>query len=197
MKNGEAEKRRRRNGDGDNGDGGAKYHEHDIMSADLSAQLSRTLVTLLHELVDGPPGREAYILNGGDRGLLGSLEMLTAEQASARTPGRASTVAAHVDHVRYGLSLFNRWARGEANPWRDADWSASWKRQTVTPEQWTSLRAALRDEAHGWVQAAGVQRPLDDVALTGVVASVAHLAYHLGAIRQLAPEAAGPPEPGR
>ena len=167
------------------------------MTPDPAAQLRRTIATLLRELVDGPPGRDAYILNAGDRGLIGSLDTLTAEQASARTPGHASTVAAHVDHVRYGLELFNRWARGERNPWHDADWSASWQRETVTPEQWTALRGALRAEAHGWMEAATVERPLDDVALNGVVASVAHLAYHLGAIRQLAPLAAGPREPER
>jgi len=36
------------------------------------------------------------------------------------------SIAAHVDHVRYGLSLMNGWSEGH-NPFKDADWSASWK----------------------------------------------------------------------
>ena len=99
-------------------------------------------------------------------------------------------------HVRYGLSLLNRWVGGEKNPWAAADWSESWKRVRVSDDEWTSLRAGLRREAHAWMDGAGRERSVDDIALAGMIGSVAHLAYHLGAIRQLAPAAAGPPERG-
>jgi hypothetical protein len=154
-----------------------------------------SVVLLLHELVDGPPGSEAYVLNPGDRGLLASLDRLSADVASARPQDRSS-VAAHVDHLRYGFELMNRWMRGE-NPWSDADHSTSWTRQTVNDEAWTTLRAALRKEAHDWIGVVGTERPLDRVALAGVLGSVVHLAYHLGAIRQVAQVAAGPRDPGR
>jgi hypothetical protein len=162
---------------------------------DIPEPIRRTLVTLLRELVDGPPGEAAYMLNVGDCGLLGSLDGLTAEAASARPNGRSS-VAAHVDHLRYGLSLLNRWVGGERNPWAAADWSESWKRVRVSDDEWTALRADLRREAHAWMDGAGRDRSVDDIALAGMIGSVAHLAYHLGAIRQLAPAAAGPPERG-
>ena len=162
---------------------------------DIPEPIRRTLVTLLRELIDGPPGEAAYMLNVGDRGLLGSLDGLTAEAVSARPNGRSS-VAAHVDHVRYGLSLMNRWVGGEKNPWAAADWSESWKRVRVSGDEWTALRADLRREAHAWMDGAGRERSVDEIALAGMIGSVAHLAYHLGAIRQLAPAAAGPPERG-
>jgi len=162
---------------------------------DIPEPIRRTLVTLLRELIDGPPGEAAYMLNVGDRGLLGSLDGLAAEAASARPNGRSS-VAAHVDHVRYGLSLMNRWVGGEKNPWAAADWSESWKRVRVSGDEWTALRADLRREAHAWMDGAGRERSVDEIALAGMIGSVAHLAYHLGAIRQLAPAAAGPPERG-
>jgi hypothetical protein len=161
--------------------------------SEIPHQLHRTIVTLLHELIDGPSGDEAYVLNPGDAGLLGSLDRLTAGDASAHAPGRSS-VAAHVDHVRYGLELLNRWGRGERNPWADANWAASWERHTVDDRAWDALRKALRSEASAWIQSAGREREMDDVALAGVVGSIAHLAYHLGAIRQMAPAAAGPRE---
>jgi hypothetical protein len=162
---------------------------------EIPEPIRRTLVTLLRELIDGPPGEAAYMLNVGDRGLLGSLDVLTADAASARPSGRSS-VAAHVDHVRYGLSLLNRWVGGEKNPWATANWSESWKRVRVTDDEWTALRADLRREAHAWMDGAGRERGVDEIALAGMIGSVAHLAYHLGAIRQLAPAAAGPPERG-
>jgi len=40
---------------------------------DLNAQLAESLKGLLTELSVGPPGRTAYVLNPGDRGLLESL----------------------------------------------------------------------------------------------------------------------------
>ena len=66
------------------------------------------MVTLLRELLYGPPKEFAFVLNPGDAGLLASLDKLSAEQASARPDGRSS-IAAHVDHLHYGLSLLNRW----------------------------------------------------------------------------------------
>jgi hypothetical protein len=162
---------------------------------EIPEPIRHTLVTLLRELIDGPPGQAAFVLNVGDRGLLRSLDTLSAEAASARPNGRSS-VAAHVDHVRYGLSLLNRWAGGEANPWATANWSESWTRVHVTDEEWAKLRANLRSEAQAWIEGAGRERDVGDVELGGVIGSVVHLAYHLGAIRQLAPAAAGPPERG-
>lgn len=145
----------------------------------------RAMVKLLGEVFDGPPGGEAYILNPGDPGLLGQLATLDAVAASARPmPGR-TTVAAHVDHVCFGLSLLNRWAAGEENPWSTADWNASWKRGTVDEAQWRTLREDLRREVAAWQKHAAARTDWDDIAAAGALASVAHTAYHLGAIRQI------------
>ena len=112
--------------------------------------LTDTLATLLGELVDGPPGA-AYMLNQGDPGLLRSLDKLTAADASAAVQGGA-TVAAHVDHLRYGLSLMNRWSGGD-NPFAGADWSASWRKTSVSDGEWQELRTELASEAHRWLEA--------------------------------------------
>jgi hypothetical protein len=162
---------------------------------EIPEPIRQTLVILLRELIDGPPGQAAYVLNVGDRGLLRSLDTRSAAAASARPSGRSS-VAAHVDHVRYGLSLLNRWVGGETNPWATANWAEAWTHVHVTDEEWTALRANLRREAHAWIEGAGQARDMNDIALGGVIGSVVHLGYHLGAIRQLAPVAAGPPERG-
>ena len=54
------------------------------------------LAALLGELLDGPSPEAAFMLNSGDRGLLGSLSQLSAADASATAvPGNAP-VAAHV-----------------------------------------------------------------------------------------------------
>ena len=152
--------------------------------------LGDTLAMLLGELVDGAAPEGAYMLNGGDPGLLRSLDRLSAEAASASVQG-GGTIAAHVEHLRYGLSLMNRWAAGE-NPFGDADWSASWRTAAVSEPEWARLRAGLADEAHRWRAALRTPRDVGAVELNGMIGSVAHLAYHLGAIRQIDRTARGP-----
>jgi hypothetical protein len=145
----------------------------------------RALSKLLAEIFDGPPGNEAYLLNPGDSGLLRQLDSIDAKAASTRPMPGTTTVAAHVDHVHYGFTLLNRWAAGETNPWADADWTASWKRTTVTDEQWRTLRDNLRREAKRWRETVDTRTEWDDVTAPGALSSAAHTAYHLGAIRQI------------
>jgi len=153
------------------------------------ALLPRVLGTLLSEVLYGPAA-DAYFLNPGDRGLIASLDALSAETASAQ-PGGRSSVASHVDHLRYGLSLMNRFASGE-HPWGDANWAESWTRQRVTADQWKTLRSELAREARAWIEAMKHPGAWDESELAGAVSTIPHLAYHLGAIRQLAQAAGGP-----
>lgn len=153
--------------------------------------IAQALSDLFAELAEGAP-EMAFMLNPGDAGLLRSLERLSAADASVAAPGGGATVAAHVEHVRYGLSLMNRWAAGE-NPFADADWSESWRHGTVTEDAWAARRAALAHEARRWRAALASGRDVSDVEVRGMIGSVAHLAYHLGAIRQIRHAAAGPP----
>ena len=159
-----------------------------------TTHLSRILPRLFSELVDGandPSG--AFMLNSGDVGLLQSLDRLSAAAASRSLNGGA-TIAAHAQHLRYGLSLMNRWAAEGGNPFADATWEAAWKTATVSETEWEEIRNGLRDEAHRWMQALSSSRDVSDVELTGIIASIPHLAYHLGAIRQIDKDARGPKE---
>ena len=155
--------------------------------------LATVLPTLMGELVHGSPDPSAptYMLNRGDTGLLASLDRLSASAASATHAGGAS-IAAHVDHLRYGLSLLNRWAAGAPAPWKDADWTASWKRNVVSDAEWRALRDELRHEASAWTEALRTPREMSDAEAGWIAGSVAHLAYHFGAIRQIDRAARGP-----
>jgi hypothetical protein len=154
--------------------------------------LHASLASLFAELIDGPSADAAYMLNGGDPGLLRSLDGLSASAASSTTVSGGASIAAHVDHVRYGLALMNRWGEGEADPWTGADWATSWRRTTVSDEQWAALREQLRDETRRWHNVLQTPREMSALELNGVIASVAHLAYHLGAIRQIDRSIRGP-----
>jgi hypothetical protein len=154
--------------------------------------LHESLALLFGELIDGPRPDAAYMLNSGDRGLLRSLDDLSADAASAIPVSGGASIAAHVDHLKYGLSLMNRWSDGDPDPWSDADWVASWNRTTVTSAQWAELRAQLGVESRRWQKALESPRELALQELNGVIGSVAHLAYHVGAIRQIDRSIRGP-----
>jgi hypothetical protein len=158
------------------------------------ADLNSALTTLFSELTEGANSSGgAFILNSGDAGLLRSLEGLGAADGSRSLAGGA-TVAAHAQHLRYGLSLMNRWARDGGNPFADATWDEAWKTNVVTDAQWTEIRDGLREEVHRWKEALATPREVSVTELCGLIGSVGHLAYHLGAIRQIAPNARGPRE---
>ena len=159
-----------------------------------AAAVSQSLTRLFSELVDGvQAGDGAFILNSGDVGLLRSLDAMSAAEASRRVH-EGATVAAHAQHLRYGLSLMNRWAADGGNPFADATWDEAWRTAEVDARQWDDIRGGLRAEAHRWLEALTSPREVSDVELTGMVASVAHLAYHLGAIRQIDKRSRGPKE---
>ncbi|MCC7124447.1 MAG: DinB family protein [Acidobacteria bacterium] len=149
------------------------------------------IATVLHELFDGASESSGWLLNRKDPGLLRSLDRLSAADASAVPARGQSSIASHVDHIRYGLSLMNEASAGK-NPFEDADWSAAWRTVKVSDEEWSRLRVALADEAAKWQKNFPSLVDGGEMALTGVVASAAHLAYHLGAIRQMNPAARGP-----
>ena len=160
----------------------------------LTAESSRTLSHLFAELVDGvTSSRGGFMLNTGDAGMLAALDKLSAEDASHASDGGA-TIAAHTQHVRFGLSLMNRWAAEGGDPFTNAKWDEAWKISRVDSGQWKEIRAGLRDEAQRWLQVLKTPREVAGMEFTGLVSSIAHLAYHLGAIRQINKTARGPRE---
>jgi hypothetical protein len=159
-----------------------------------SAEIGSVLALLFTELVDGTGGQKgAFVLNTGDVGLLRSLQKLSAVDAS-RSVNSGATIAAHAQHLRYGLSLMNRWAAEGGNPFADATWDEAWKTSRVDEKAWKGIQNGLEDEAHQWLETLRRPRAVSVVELTGMTASVAHLAYHLGAIRQIHKDARGPTE---
>ncbi len=159
----------------------------------VTSDIARAATRVFGELVDGTSKTGGFVLNTGDVGLLRSLERLSAADASASVQGGA-TIAAHAQHLRYGLSLMNRWAEEGGNPFADAAWDAAWKLSSVDAREWREILDGLGAEAHRWLEHVGAPRQMSGVELSGVIGSIAHLAYHLGAIRQIAKDARGPTE---
>src|SRR5215813_68672 len=153
--------------------------------ASTDSIFQRALSNMLTEIFDGPPSQDAYLLNPGDPGLLSQLDTIDASAASKPLTAGKTTIAAHIDHVHFGLAILNRWAAGESNTWAGVDWNASWQRTEVTEDQWRTLRNGLRHEADNWRKFIAGRTNWDDMGAAAALSTAAHTAYHMGAIRQI------------
>jgi hypothetical protein len=157
------------------------------MDAKDTAMVSKAIADLLEEAHVNPPNHTATWMtsNEPDSGFLGTLSHVSAREASVPPAPGMNTIAAHARHLRFALSLANRAMRGE-NPYGNADWRGSFQPQTVDEAEWAGLRQALGREHELLLSAIRARTDWDDVMmLQGVMASIGHGSYHLGAIRQI------------
>ncbi len=68
------------------------------------------------------------------------------------------------------------------------------EQQTVSEHEWDTLRRDLQAEVTRWLDALRTPREVREIELNGTIGSIAHLAYHLGAIRQINSSLRGPTE---
>ena len=150
-----------------------------------------TLIDQYRETFEGEvqPGM-CWIVDGRrTSALLGTLDALTPSQAFASPVPGARSVAAHVAHLHFALDLTLRRLNGE-NP--AADWPASFElAEDMSPAAWERLRRDLRAAYDGVLAFLERRRdtPSQDwppIHLVGLSATIAHNAYHLAAIRQIA-----------
>jgi hypothetical protein len=138
---------------------------------------------LFEETFEGMPVGQNYTwFVQGREGIFDAFEKTSAEAASKQV-GEASTIAAHLYHVKFILELANSDARGLGV---DGDWESSWKKQTVTEEEWAALKADVLQQYRSLLEV--MQTPpetADREAVNGFLALLPHVAFHLGAVRTL------------
>jgi hypothetical protein len=138
------------------------------------------LVAVLQEALEGPKEVWSYFTdNHPDAGFLGTLSGLGAMDASRPVAG--TSIAAHVAHVVFGMDVVRDWIRGDRTP---RDWSESWRVRSVDDRAWTDLLNELRRAYTDLRQAIAERGTSDAVALGAAIGGIAHIAYHLGAVRQ-------------
>ena len=114
-----------------------------------------------------------------------TLGSVTAEEASGRASERSASIAAHVKHAAFYLNVLQRAMRGENV--EALNWREIWENdRPVSTEEWRARIDELRGEV------AALRKLLDEPATWSrpdafgeAVATIAHSAYHLGAIRQI------------
>jgi len=141
------------------------------------------------EAYEGPtPQGSWFTTASADAGLFRTIADLSADVASR--PGRPGgpSIAAHVEHLRWTLERVNATIRGAT--WQP-DWQASWSLTSVDEPAWQVLRSEIQREFADLRQALESNPDASDpMMLRGMLALAPHAAYHLGAIRLLALQAA-------
>ena len=140
------------------------------------------LFGVLDEAFEHPPKPWTYFTdNNADGGFFGTLAKLSAAEASRLSGG--TTIAAHVHHITFGLSVSSAWIQGD---YSQRNWEESWRLSTVDDAAWPRLQEQLRREYKNLRQAIASHGLSSVEAFGGAIAAIAHAAYHLGAIRQKA-----------
>ena len=138
------------------------------------------LLAVLDEAAWGASGPATYFVdNRPDCGLFGSLLALEAPDASRVVGG--TSVAAHLHHVAFAMRASAGWIAGDRAP---QDWDASWRVTSVDGVAWSLLVERLRQEYRGLRAAIESGALAGDDAFGEAVGAIAHVAYHLGSIRQ-------------
>lgn len=138
---------------------------------------------LLAEAFRGRDAGPVWFLD--DAGLLATARGMPAEQASRRVTEAGATIAGHVEHVRWFLSKTNAFARGERPR---IEWSESWSVEEVDEPEWQELVNELEREfetLHAHLGEGALDED-DEMQVKSLLATLAHVGYHVGAIRQMA-----------
>ena len=138
---------------------------------------------LLKETFEGPPPQGASAFLNKGTSLFQTLEGISAEVASSQARPGGSTIAAHTEHMRFYVVVHDKLMRGFTE---DIDWDESWRIKTVNSAEWDDLNQAVRQAYSTLNEHLRAVESWGEDEISVAMAVIAHTAYHLGAIRQLA-----------
>ena len=136
---------------------------------------------LLRETFEGSPeGQPSAYLDRGV-GIFSTLSAVTAEAASRESKG--TTIAAQTEHAKFYLDRLCEFINGRTER---VNWDDSWLIETVNDTEWDSLRESVKKAYEETLRCLASVEDWNELRVGMAMGLVAHTAYHLGAIRQIA-----------
>jgi hypothetical protein len=140
-----------------------------------------SLAYLLRETFEGSPeGQMSAYLDHGT-GFFSTLGKVSAAQASQDIS--EMTIAAQTEHAKFYLDRLCEYLNGRTEPVR---WEDSWLIETVNDTEWDSLREGVKKSYESALRCIAELDSWNEMQTGMAIGMIAHSAYHLGAIRQLA-----------
>ncbi len=144
-------------------------------------QFVESAAYLLRETFEGSPeGIPSAYLDRGV-GFFITLDGLSAEAASKEFYG--TTIAAQTEHAKFYLDRLCEYINGRTEP---VNWEDSWLIETVNSDEWDALRSSVRTAYENSLRCLAEDREWTEMQTGMAMGLIAHSAYHLGAIRQIA-----------
>lgn len=143
----------------------------------MSDVATRQLIAALREAFEGPADTPCYL--DTNTGLIATAGSLTAAEASQTRGG--NSIASHVAHILFGIEAFGAAVSGDRSR---RDWSRSWNVSVVDDDEWRQLQDELRRGQESLREAIEAHASTSEESMANAITGVAHVVYHLGAIRQ-------------
>jgi len=136
---------------------------------------------LLRETFEGSPeGQPSAYLDRGV-GFFVTIDSLSAEAASREFHG--TTVAAQTEHAKFYLDRLCEFINGRTER---VNWEDSWLIETVNDGEWDALRSTVRKAYENVLRCLASVDDWNEDRTGMAIGMIAHTAYHLGAVRQIA-----------
>ncbi|HEY2867025.1 MAG TPA: hypothetical protein VGJ02_08030 [Pyrinomonadaceae bacterium] len=146
-----------------------------------SEHFIESVAYLLRETFEGSPeGQPSAYLDRGV-GFFNTLDNLDAEQVS-REFGE-TTIAAQAEHAKFYLDRLCEFIGGRTEK---VNWEDSWLIDDVNQQEWDALRLAMRQAYENALKCIAGASDWDARKAGMAIGLIAHTAYHLGAVRQIA-----------
>jgi hypothetical protein len=140
-----------------------------------------SIAYLLLETFEGSPeGQGSAYLDQGV-GFFNTIDKVSAAGASQAFYG--TTIAAHTEHAKFYLDRLCEFINGRS---AKVNWEDSWLIETVNDEEWDALQSAVRTSYEDTLRCIAEPREWAEMQIGMAIGLIAHTAYHLGAIRQIA-----------
>ena len=141
----------------------------------------KDILVIVRETFEGSPeGQPSAYLDRGI-GFIKTIDNLSAEQVSNKIGG--TTIAAQTEHAKFYLDRLREFMTGRTE---SVNWEQSWLIETVNETEWNALRDSVKKSYENVLQTFAEIETWNQDRVGEAIAIIAHTAYHLGAIRQIA-----------
>lgn len=141
------------------------------------------LTAVLDEAFEHPPKPWSYFTDPSpDAGYIGTLAKLSA--AEAREVVGGTSIAGQVQHVIFAMEASAAFIQGNPDSPSLEQWQQSWQVQELDDTAWAQMQQDLRDAYQRLRRVIESDGTASAQSFGGAIGAIAHVAYHLGAIKQ-------------